>query len=101
AIMSSRMIMILPVFLLFVALYLPGALVLYYAATSLVAIIQQRMVLSRDVDEMEAIAEAPAPKKPKASKAATVKQRAAAATEATVVTTKKKGKAAKQHSKRR
>jgi len=98
AIMSGRMIMILPVFLLFVALYLPGALVLYYAATSLVAIIQQHMVLSKDVDEMEAIAEVKTVAKPATKKKA---DRAAQATEATVVTKKPKKKAATSNQRKR
>lgn len=57
AIMSQRMIKIFPIITFFVAIYLPGALVLYYAATSGVAIIQQRMVLGKDVEEMEDLAD--------------------------------------------
>lgn len=94
AIMSGRMIMFLPLVLFFVALYLPGALVLYYAMTSLVAVIQQHFVLSKDVEEMEDIADAPAKKSQKTSKKKTkevegkkseAKARAEKAQEATVV----------------
>ncbi|HYG84380.1 MAG TPA: YidC/Oxa1 family membrane protein insertase [Verrucomicrobiae bacterium] len=102
AIMSGRMIMVLPILLFFVALYLPGALVLYYAATSFVAIIQQHMVLSKDVTEMEAIADSAenTPKKAVAKKATPAKTREANATEATVVAKSKKKTTAKSRKRR-
>jgi YidC/Oxa1 family membrane protein insertase len=86
ALMSQRMIMLFPLITLFVALYLPGALVLYYAASSGVAVIQQHLVLSRDVDEMENLAD----------KKSTAKKRAAIAQEATVLTPKSKPKGKKR-----
>jgi YidC/Oxa1 family membrane protein insertase len=87
AIMSQRMIILFPIITLLVALYLPGALVLYYAASSAVAVIQQHIVLNRDVEEMESLAE----------KNGAAKERAANATEATVVTpAKNKSKAKKR-----
>lgn len=107
AIMSGRMIMFLPIMLFFIALYLPGALVLYYAMTSLVAIIQQYFVLSKDVDEMEDVAEEPvkkkkAPEKKTAKKKSAVKDRAEKAQEATVVAEPaKKKKASSKQRKRR
>jgi len=82
AIMSSRMILLLPIVLFFVGLYLPGALVLYYAMSSFVAIIQQHIVLSKDLEEMETIASAKIPGKQFAKPA---QSRAAKAQEATVV----------------
>lgn len=89
-IMSGRMIMFLPIVLFFVALYLPGALVLYYAMTSLVAVIQQHFVLSKDVEEMEDLASKPVKrtsKKPatKNKEKTSSKQRAEKAQEAQVV----------------
>lgn len=57
AIMSQRMIKIFPIITFFVTIYLPGALVLYYAATSGVAIIQQRIVLGKDAEEMDNLAD--------------------------------------------
>lgn len=89
AIMSQRMILLFPVITLFVTVYLPGALVLYYAVSSGVAVIQQHIVLNRDVDEMENLAD----------KNGAAKKRAAEATEATVVTpaqTKAKSKKRKK-----
>lgn len=53
AILSQRMLIFFPVMAFFVALYLPGALVLFYAISSLVAVIQQHYILREDVDEME------------------------------------------------
>lgn len=99
AIMSSRMTLLLPAVLFFVGLYLPGALVLYYAMTSLVAIIQQHLVLNKDLDEMEAIADEPAKKSAKktSSKKATAASRAKDAKEATVVAEpKKKGQSTRK-----
>lgn len=59
AAMSQNMIKIFPFITFFVAIYLPGALVLYYAASSAVAVIQQKIVLGRDIEEMENLADAP------------------------------------------
>ena len=57
AIMSQRMLFIFPIMTLFIMIYLPGALALYYAAGSAVAIIQQKIILSKDVKEMEVLAD--------------------------------------------
>lgn len=97
-IMSDRMSLILPIILFFIALYLPGALVLYYAVSSLVAIIQQHIILSKDVEEMDALATDKKVKKEPSSpakKATSAKKRAAVATEATVVSQPKAKKAKK------
>jgi membrane protein insertase Oxa1/YidC/SpoIIIJ len=57
---------------------LPGALVLYYAVSNLVAVVQQSYILRHDEDDLEELAEAaPAPKvtekqPKKAKKGATV-----------------------------
>ncbi len=52
AIMSNRMALFMPLLLFIFALYLPGAVVLYYAVSSIVAVIQQHFVLNRDSEEM-------------------------------------------------
>lgn len=85
ALMSSRMIMIFPLLTFSVALYLPGALVLYFATSSGVAVIQQYLLLRQDITEMEVIAD----ESDKKTKAQT---RAKNATEAVVVTPAKKPK---------
>lgn len=56
AIMSQKMIMIFPFMTFFIMLYLPGAIALYTVVGSVVAIIQQHFVLSKDVEEMEVLA---------------------------------------------
>lgn len=49
---TSKMIYFFPVMTFMVALALPGAVVLYYAVTSIVAVIQQGILLHRDDDEL-------------------------------------------------
>lgn len=53
AAMNNRMVYLFPALTFFISIYLAGALVLYLATTSAVAIFQQRRVLEDDVDEME------------------------------------------------
>ena len=95
AVITGRMIYLLPVFMLFVMLNLPGALALYYATSNIVATIQQHFILKRDEEELEEIADEASAKKP--AKKATAKARAKQASEATVTrivakdTTKKRG----------
>ena len=57
AVLSGRMMLILPLVTLGISLYLPGALVLYFAASSAVAIIQQHIILNKDASEMDALAD--------------------------------------------
>ncbi len=82
AVVMSKMMKVLPFFMLFVMLSLPGALALYYAVSNIVAVIQQHYILKQDVDEMEHIAEEVVPK---AGKKATAKARAKEATEANII----------------
>lgn len=65
AAVSNRMLVILPFVTLLISLYLPGALVLYFAVSSLVAVIQQHVILNKDVDEMEELADKKSDKKPR------------------------------------
>jgi YidC/Oxa1 family membrane protein insertase len=87
---SRRMVMILPVMTLFIGLYLPAAIVLYFAVQSIVAVIQQQIVLNRDAKEMDKLADKNGNgKKPRLSGQhgqATVKERAQNAKPAEVVT---------------
>lgn len=57
AIMSQRMLMIFPFMTFFIMIYLPGAITLYTVVGSIVAIIQQHIILNKDVEEMEVLAE--------------------------------------------
>lgn len=84
----GKMIIILPFFMLFVMLSLPGAIALYYATTTIVAVIQQSYILRQDEEELEEIAEHPV-KQP--GKKATAKARAKVAEEATVTRIVAKG----------
>ena len=97
SIMSSRMIILFPFLTLMIGLYLPGALVLYFAVSSAVAIYQQHRLLGRDVEEMEVIAESKTTKG--ASSETTV--RILNATEAEVVPNKTPQKKSKKKKRRR
>ena len=81
AIVMGRMTKILPLFMFFVMISVPGALALYYAVSNMVAVGQQSYLLRQDEEELEEIAEEPA-KKP--AKKATAKAREKSAREATV-----------------
>lgn len=94
AIVMGKMVKVLPFFMFFIMISVPGALALYYAVSNLVAVAQQSYLLKKDEEELEEIAEE-APKTP--GKKATAKARAKAATPATVTRikakdTSKKGK---------
>lgn len=53
--MAASMGTIFPFLTAIIAMTLPSALALYWTVTSLVAIVQQKMVLQRDVEEMEGV----------------------------------------------
>lgn len=82
AVMMGKMIKILPFFMLFIMLGLPGALALYYATSNIFAALQQAYLLRKDAKEMDVIADEPAAKTP--GKKATAKARAKVAQEADV-----------------
>ncbi len=86
AAMGNGMLKIIPVIALgsMILIPIPGALLLFYAASSIVAVIQQRKILDEDVEEMEELAESPASKKPSKS-SSTTKKRAKQAVEAEIV----------------
>ena len=50
---NRNMMIFMPIMTFMIALAFPGAVVLYYATTSLIAIAQQRYVLSRSEAEMK------------------------------------------------
>jgi len=57
AIVMQRMMKVLPIFMFFVMISVPGALALYYAVSNLVAVGQQAYLLRQDEEELEQIAE--------------------------------------------
>jgi len=81
AVMMNKMVKILPFFMFFIMLSLPGALALYYATSNIFAAIQQHYLLKKDADEMDKIADEVV-KAP--GKKATAKARAKIAREANV-----------------
>jgi YidC/Oxa1 family membrane protein insertase len=81
AVMVGKMSKILPFFMFFIMINLPGALTLYYATSNAFAAIQQHYLLKKDVEELEEISEEPV-KQP--GKKATAKAREKQAREATV-----------------
>jgi len=92
--MMGNMTKIMPIMMLPIMIYLPGALTLYYMVSNVVAVVQQRSILKKDNEELIEIAdEAPQP-----GKKATAKARAKEAQEGTVIritakdTTPKKSK---------
>lgn len=87
AIVMSKMTKILPFFMFFIMISVPGALALYYAVSNLVAVGQQTYLLRKDETEMEEIADEPAPKQ---GKKATAKAREKAAKTATITRIKAK-----------
>lgn len=94
AIVMHKMMKILPFFMAYIMLILPGALALYYATSNIVAVIQQHFLLKQDEDELTHLADEAVEKKD--TKKATQKAREKAAREATVTRvvakTKPKGK---------
>lgn len=81
AAVMGKMIKVLPIFMFFVMLSVPGALALYYGVSNLVAVAQQAYLLKQDEEELEDIAEE---KKPAGAKKATAKAREKAAESAVV-----------------
>lgn len=57
AIVMQRMSKVLPFFMFFIMISVPGALALYYAVSNLVAVGQQSYLLRQDEEELEEIAE--------------------------------------------
>lgn len=95
AAVMGKMTKILPVFMFFVMISVPGALALYYAVSNMVAVGQQAYLLKKDEEELEEIAEEE-PKK--GGKKATAKARAKEAKEASVtrITASKSSKRSKK-----
>lgn len=57
AVMMSKMTKFLPIMMFFIMINLPGALVLYYTVSNLVAVVQQKRILDQDTEEMIEIAD--------------------------------------------
>lgn len=82
AAMMGKMTKFLPIMMLFIMINLPGALVLYYTVSNVVAVLQQGSILKKDSTELIEIAdEAPV----QTGKKATAKARAKQAQEGTII----------------
>lgn len=93
ALVSGQMTKIFPFIMLFIMLNLPGALVLYYAVSNLVAVAQQSYVLGEDEEELEILAgETPAASRPGVSKQKKGTGKTANVTRITAKDTRKKEK---------
>ena len=57
AVVMSKMMRVMPIFMVFIMISLPGALALYYTVSNIIAVIQQHHILKQDEDELEEIAE--------------------------------------------
>lgn len=94
AIVMGKMVKVLPIFMFFIMISVPGALALYYAVSNIVAVAQQSYLLKQDEEELEEIADEPVKKK--SPRKATAKAREKVAKEASVTRVvakdKKKGK---------
>lgn len=87
SVMMSSMTKFLPIMMFFIMINLPGAIVLYYTVSNLVAVLQQGYILKDDAEEMIEIADqAPAGQ----HKKATAKARAKEAQPATIIRIKAK-----------
>lgn len=87
AVVMGKMIKVLPFFMFFIMISVPGALALYYAVSNLVAVGQQSYLLKKDEKEMDEIADEP---QPKPAKKATAKAREKVAKTATITRIKAK-----------
>jgi len=96
-IVMSKMTKFLPIMMFFIMIYLPGALVLYYTVSNVVAIFQQQSILKDDADEMIELAE----KQPiDKNKKATLKSREKQAKEANIIRIKAKDNTPKSYNKK-
>jgi YidC/Oxa1 family membrane protein insertase len=100
AIVMSKMMKVLPIFMFFVMISVPGALALYYAMSNLVAVAQQAYLLRKDEEEMDALADKPVKKPVTPGKKATAKAREKAAKDAKVTKISAKDDAKKKAGKK-
>ena len=57
AVVMSKMMKFLPIFMFFIMVTVPGAIALYYGVSNMVAVLQQRYLLNKDKDELIDIAD--------------------------------------------
>jgi YidC/Oxa1 family membrane protein insertase len=96
AAMMQNMVKIMPIFMFFIMVSLPGALALYYTVSNLVAVAQQHYLLNKDSEELEELADEATVTQPK-KKSFSAKTREKQATKAhiTRITANDKGRGRK------
>jgi YidC/Oxa1 family membrane protein insertase len=90
AAMMGNMSKIMPFFMFFIMVSLPGALALYYTVSNLVAVAQQHYLLNKDSEELEELSEEVTVTEKKTSSNSKVANRAKKASEAHVTRIKAK-----------
>lgn len=91
ALIMGKMTKIFPFIMLFIMIGLPGALVLYYAVSNLVAVAQQSYILKHDEEDLEELADsAPAPKETPKKQTKKATQKSPSITRITAKDTRKK-----------
>ena len=96
AAMMQNMVKIMPVFMFFIMMSLPGALALYYTVSNLVAVAQQHYLLNKDSEELEEIAnEVMVTEAKKKFKTAKTREKKATKANITRITAKDKGRGRK------
>lgn len=98
AVVMGKMIKVLPFFMFFIMITVPGALALYYAVSNIVAVAQQSHLLKQDSEEMDEIADEPAakPTKKATAKAREKVAKTAAVTKVTKIKAKDTSKKARK-----
>ena len=94
-IVMGKMMKVLPFFMFFIMISVPGALALYYSVSNMVAVVQQHHLLKKDEIEMDQIADLntpnTAPHKKATAKAREKVARPATVTRIVAKDTRKKG----------
>jgi YidC/Oxa1 family membrane protein insertase len=91
ALVMGKMTKIFPFIMFFIMIGLPGALVLYYAVSNIIAAIQQKRILGHDEEDLEELAEsAPTPKESPKKQIKKATSKAPSVTRITAKDTRKK-----------
>lgn len=96
AVVMQKMVKFLPIFMTGIMLTLPGAIALYYAVSTAVAVLQQHILLRRDEEEMEEIADIADEATKLAEKKAKAREAKAQHAEVVAVVPEKKSKSKKK-----
>lgn len=96
AVVMTKMLRIMPFFMFFIMISLPGALALYYATSNIVGAIQQAFLLKKDEEELEEIADEAPVTTPHKKATAKARQKSAQTATITRITAKDTPKKARK-----